>query len=112
MLRDAQHGFDLRDELERLVPTARNGRLHISLEVEGNSVRYSTLTLLALYRVAQEGLTNIQRHAAATRAEMRICFSHDEALLVLRDDGCGFDVAAWQHSPHTTVKACCHADDL
>jgi signal transduction histidine kinase len=43
----------------------------------------------ALYRVAQEGLTNVQRHAQATRA--RVCLAAPDGAVVLRveDDGVG-----------------------
>lgn len=44
---------------------------------------------LVIYRVAQEALTNVARHAQATRVELRL--DQDRALTVLtvRDDGCG-----------------------
>lgn len=44
-----------------------------------------------LYRAAQEALTNVARHARATRATVRL--GHEEGLVVLTvtDDGMGFD---------------------
>jgi two-component system, NarL family, sensor histidine kinase UhpB len=49
---------------------------------------------LVVYRVAQEALTNIARHAQATRAELELALDGD-GCVVLRvcDDGRGFDVA-------------------
>ena len=48
---------------------------------------------LVIYRVAQEALTNIARHAHATTAELTLSRADDDAvLLVVRDDGVGFDV--------------------
>ena len=44
---------------------------------------------LALYRTAQEGLTNIQRHAAARQAWLRLECSPDEIRLRVIDDGRG-----------------------
>jgi two-component system sensor histidine kinase UhpB len=48
---------------------------------------------LVIYRVAQEALTNIARHAHATSAELTLSRADDDAVvLVVRDDGVGFDV--------------------
>ncbi len=46
---------------------------------------------LAVYRVAQESLTNVARHAGAQTAELAL--SAEDGVLVLRvsDDGCGID---------------------
>lgn len=47
----------------------------------------------ALYRVAQECLSNIARHARATRVEVEVTIEDDGLVLVVRDDGKGFDPA-------------------
>ena len=47
-----------------------------------------------LYRIAQEALTNIHRHANATRASIRLVATHDRVELVTEDDGRGFDPAS------------------
>ena len=44
---------------------------------------------LVLYRVAQEALTNVVRHAAATRAELTLRRNGDQLQLRIRDDGRG-----------------------
>ena len=46
---------------------------------------------LTLFRVAQESLTNIERHAGATRASMRLEIDAVEARLRISDNGRGFD---------------------
>jgi two-component system sensor histidine kinase UhpB len=46
------------------------------------------------FRVAQEALTNIIRHAGARRVEVELSATSDMLELVLRDDGRGFDVPA------------------
>jgi two-component system, NarL family, sensor histidine kinase UhpB len=48
----------------------------------------------ALYRVAQEGLTNIGRHARATRAHIRVAPKGGVVRFTIRDDGVGFDMTA------------------
>ncbi len=48
----------------------------------------------ACYRVAQEAITNVIRHAHATQIEVGLRSTGHGARLVIRDDGVGFDVAA------------------
>lgn len=44
---------------------------------------------LVVYRVAQEALTNVARHARATRVELRLERAGDRVVLTVRDDGRG-----------------------
>ncbi|MFE3555039.1 sensor histidine kinase [Streptomyces sp. NPDC059193] len=44
---------------------------------------------LCAYRVVQESLTNVVKHAGATRAEVRIRYLGDRLLITIRDDGRG-----------------------
>ena len=46
-------------------------------------------SLTAIYRIIQEALTNVARHANATRTELRLRNRGDELLLEIRDDGRG-----------------------
>ncbi len=46
---------------------------------------------VALLRAAQEGLANIGKHAAASRAGVTLSFTDDSVVLDIRDDGVGFD---------------------
>jgi signal transduction histidine kinase len=48
---------------------------------------------VALYRVLQEALTNVARHAAATRVEAVLGTDGGELVLVVQDDGKGFDAS-------------------
>jgi PAS domain S-box-containing protein len=43
----------------------------------------------ALFRIGQEALTNVARHAGARRAEVRLSASGDRAILEIADDGLG-----------------------
>jgi signal transduction histidine kinase len=53
---------------------------------------------LALYRVVQEALSNIIRHAAAQRVSVRVGVEDGCVFAVVTDDGRGFDVAATEAS--------------
>ena len=51
---------------------------------------------VALFRIAQEALTNVARHANAKRVWLRLEADAGEMLLTIRDEGSGFDPAAAQ----------------
>ncbi|MGV8908098.1 MAG: sensor histidine kinase, partial [Propionicimonas sp.] len=46
-----------------------------------------------VYRVAQEGLRNVARHAAASQVALALAVGREAMTLTLRDDGVGFDPA-------------------
>ncbi|MBK9609548.1 MAG: sensor histidine kinase, partial [Betaproteobacteria bacterium] len=58
----------------------------------------------ALYRIVQEGLTNIARHAAATQATVNLDQEGTQVLLHLRDNGRGFDPASPQAAGCSGIK--------
>jgi signal transduction histidine kinase len=45
---------------------------------------------LAIFRVAQESLTNVTRHARASAVRMNLQVRDDSCMLEVCDDGCGF----------------------
>ena len=65
----------------------------VDLAVAGDQAGFSGPALLALYRVAQEGLTNVRRHAAAGSVTVRVRLDPAGGSLSIVDDGCGFDVS-------------------
>jgi signal transduction histidine kinase len=56
--------------------------------------RLDLLIETACFRVAQEALTNVVRHARAHAVVVEIRIQHERLHLFVRDDGVGFDVAA------------------
>jgi len=48
----------------------------------------------ALYRICQEALTNVSKHADATRTTLRLERDRDVVTLTVQDDGTGFDAPA------------------
>jgi signal transduction histidine kinase len=48
----------------------------------------------ACFRIVQEALTNIARHAQAQHVEIDLHRTGDALVLCVQDDGCGFDLAA------------------
>jgi signal transduction histidine kinase len=75
---------------------SRLPHLHFDVVLEGDLDEVAEPLALTLYRLLQEGLTNISRHARAARIEVRLqrCTDGDgdEVVLSLADDGCGTDL--------------------
>lgn len=65
--------------------------LTIELAAQGEPRRYPTAVETAAYRIAQEALTNVARHAKTERAELIIEFGDDILLVEVLDEGVGFD---------------------
>jgi signal transduction histidine kinase len=63
----------------------------IVIEVDLDDDRLPDHIELALYRIAQECLQNVVKHAKATRARLTFMVSDDIARLEIADDGIGFD---------------------
>jgi two-component system, NarL family, sensor kinase len=57
----------------------------------------------ALYRICQEALTNVARHAGAKRATVRLVATPDRVRLAVEDDGQGFDAAGAPEDRHGIV---------
>jgi signal transduction histidine kinase len=61
------------------------------LETAGTAGRAPADTEAALFRVAQEALTNVGRHAKAAKVRLTLTYLGDMLLLDVADDGVGFD---------------------
>ena len=71
---------------------------HVGLRAEFRSSGFESGQLsrdaeVVFYRVAQEALNNISKHAHATRADVVLAASDGQVVLVVEDDGIGFDPA-------------------
>lgn len=58
----------------------------------------------ALYRIVQEGLTNVLKHAQARYVSLILQRSSKQVLAILEDDGCGFDPEAVSNSSGATGR--------
>lgn len=68
---------------------ARTG-LHCRVESSGELGGLGPSVDMAVYRVAQEALSNVERHAQARRAVLQLRRQGDALELRIEDDGCGF----------------------
>jgi signal transduction histidine kinase len=67
--------------------------IQIELSHEGMVSRLSPDTEAAAYRIIQEALTNVAKHARATSCRVRIVRLADALHIMIEDDGTGFDPA-------------------
>jgi signal transduction histidine kinase len=49
---------------------------------------------LTLYRAVQEGLTNVRKHARASRVDILLRYASDQIVLTMKDNGVGTDLSA------------------
>ena len=76
--------------LEPLLAEVRRTGLRVDLEVAGEARGALPRALdLSAYRIVQEGLTNVLKHADATRVEVMITYAPRELRIEVRDDGRG-----------------------
>lgn len=80
----------LREEIQAL--QTRTG-VQGSLSTAGEESLLTPEEAHALYRIAEEALSNVERHANAQQVEVRLDCGADRFDLVIRDDGTGFDLA-------------------
>jgi signal transduction histidine kinase len=84
--------FGLVPALERLVATfTEQTGIRVDLEQTLGSGRLPPGTETALYRITQEALTNVVKHAHATRVSIVLTRKDASATAVIEDDGRGFD---------------------
>jgi signal transduction histidine kinase len=79
-------------DLYRHLANAFSGRTHIPVEfTQEGKLELPPDVKEVFYRVAQEALNNIAKHAGATQVQVSLAGQKDQAEAVISDDGCGFD---------------------
>ena len=68
--------------------------IKLGLDLPTGDPRFPPLVEITCYRVVQEALNNIARHAGAIKVELALRAEGDELRVTIRDDGRGFDVEA------------------
>jgi len=73
---------------------AQRGGFSVSFQYDAHSGRVASDIETVCFRIVQEALTNVTRHARASEVTIALRREHDELLLSVQDDGQGFDLAA------------------
>jgi PAS domain S-box-containing protein len=70
-----------------------SSRTGIAVEVRGSgpAMRLAPEVEIALFRIAQEALNNVAKHARAHRVEIALDHANGECVMSVQDDGIGFD---------------------
>ena len=66
----------------------------VTMHISGLGERLPSYIETAVFRIVQEALTNILKHAGATRATVEVAHGNGRMELVISDDGRGFDPSA------------------
>jgi signal transduction histidine kinase len=76
-------------QLDGLVTRARAAGLPVTVTVTGPARALPPEVDQAAYRIVQEALTNVTRHAGQARATVHLCFTPDALSVQVDDDGTG-----------------------
>jgi two-component system sensor histidine kinase DegS len=102
--------FNLRplhyDQME-LIPALTNylrsyeTQYHIKTEfsISGDETELYPRTKIFLFRVMQEALSNVEKHAKADRVSVRLAIGTEKLTMTVADNGVGFDVGAVSKNP-------------
>jgi signal transduction histidine kinase len=88
----------MREDFE-LVPTVEDycanfgqrSDIEVDFEVRGRLPRFDGRLQMAIFRVLQEALSNVRKHARAGKVEVGLVYMSDRLVLTVKDDGVGFE---------------------
>ncbi|MFD8780932.1 sensor histidine kinase [Kitasatospora sp. NPDC059599] len=83
-------------DLAALVGRAAEAGVQVALEVRGERPELSPGLDLAAFRVVQEAVTNVIKHAAVERCRVAVTYRPDAVMLEVTDDGAGTDEGSGQ----------------
>jgi signal transduction histidine kinase len=76
-------------QLDRLIEATSHAGVPTEVAISGHRRPLPATVDLAAYRIVQESLTNVLRHAGPTSAVVAISFAAEEMTVSVDDDGCG-----------------------
>jgi signal transduction histidine kinase len=80
--------------LDRLAARARAAGLPVTVNVTGTKRSLPPEVDQAAYRIVQEALTNVSRHAGQASAWVNLCYRADALEIQVDDDGAGISIAS------------------
>jgi signal transduction histidine kinase len=75
------------DRLPELIELTRAAGLSVDVEVTGNASPVPAAVQLAAYRIIQESLTNVARHAGRARVKVQVTYDDADVHVEIDDDG-------------------------
>jgi two-component system, NarL family, sensor kinase len=89
-------------EIERI---ERTGHFKINFAVTGNPIYMDAQKELVVFRIVQESMNNIIKHAKATVIGIELFFNNDRLRLTVIDNGSGFCMESFDNNPERKQKA-------
>lgn len=65
--------------------------VRLNTSFEDDQLQFDNIEKLLIYRIIQEGLNNVVKHAKAKQVQLTISREGEEIVFLLQDDGCGFE---------------------
>jgi len=93
-LRLPSESRSLVEAMNALFEECRASGVATDFQLHGTPRKIAPAVELALYRAAQEGLTNVRKHSRATSATITLDYSEDKIRLAVHDDGVGVNQLA------------------
>lgn len=91
--------FGLKAQLEALLEAIGTSKIEVELVTHGLNQRLDFQLELNLYRIIQELVHNVIKHAQATRISIQVSYFKENVNVVIEDNGRGFEVQSTQESP-------------
>ena len=82
---------------------AQHSRMTLNVRVRGEARELPDEIKTVLFRVTQDALTNIEKHAGASRVAIWLSFGRRGLRLRITDNGTGFDVGAVRQDPRRGI---------
>ena len=82
---------------------ASNSNISIDLDLKNEDLRYAQTVEIAIYRIVQEAINNILKHANATKAKVSLEKKMGMIELSITDNGTGFDQAKLEREKQSLI---------
>jgi signal transduction histidine kinase len=79
--------------LDRLADEARRDGMDVHVQIDGDRRPLEPAVEVSAYRIVQEALTNVRRHARARHVDVRVSYGGDRLRISVADDGVGAPVS-------------------
>ncbi len=94
--------FELTVAISKLIKRFNNffPGIEVDFELEFSEEAISEKVKTVVYRVVQEALNNIGKHSGAKAVKIKLTALHNQILLKVEDNGCGFDIRERETDPY------------
>jgi signal transduction histidine kinase len=75
---------------------SKRSEIRVKLAMPARMPRLADASELALFRIAQEGLTNVHHHSGSKSARVQIAITSSQVILEISDKGKGLPAAIWK----------------